>query len=351
MHIAEGIITGIPAVAYTGAGLALAGWGAVRMKKFAAAAPENKPLLGMAAAIIFFISLIPIPSFTGTCTHPCGTPLIAILLGPAVAIGLTALSLLLQAAFFAHGGFGTWGANVVALGFFGSIFGWGVFRLGRRLGLSVLWAAAAGGLIGDLMVYGASGLILGHTLSLAPGAQYSFAGYLAAIYAAYAPTQIPIALGEMVMTGMALSYAYKRRPEVLLQLGVVGASPRRKANAATLMICCALGMMLLLSQANVAMGGTSSEPKQTASAPSAPVEKPGPMSGMDEAVNEDMAKRAGVQPRDPYIDVESMGDLWNALLLLAGGVCGFVLGKWGHLLWGSPDEPGNAGTCGAGEQA
>jgi hypothetical protein len=29
-----------------------------------------------------------------------------------------------------------------------------------------------------------------------------------------------------------------------------------------------------------------------------------------------------------------MGDLWNLLLLSAGGVCGFIVGKYGHLLWG-----------------
>jgi hypothetical protein len=29
-----------------------------------------------------------------------------------------------------------------------------------------------------------------------------------------------------------------------------------------------------------------------------------------------------------------MGDLWNALLLSAGGICGFIMGKYSHLLWG-----------------
>ena len=108
MHITEGIITGKAAVMYTGAGLALVGFGVSKMKKFVSEFPENKPLLGMGGAIIFFISLIPIPAFTGTSSHPCGTPIIAILLGPSIGFALTGASLLLQAAFFAHGGFGTW---------------------------------------------------------------------------------------------------------------------------------------------------------------------------------------------------------------------------------------------------
>ncbi len=126
MHITEGIITGAPAALYTVAGIALVGYGSTKMKKFATSFPEKRPLIGMAGALIFFVSLLPIPAFTGTCSHPSGTPLIAILFGPAIAIALTGVSLLLQAAFFAHGGFGTWGANIVALGLLGSLAGWGL---------------------------------------------------------------------------------------------------------------------------------------------------------------------------------------------------------------------------------
>jgi hypothetical protein len=57
---------------------------------------------------------------------------------------------------------------------------------------------------------------------------------------------------------------------------------------------------------------------------------------MDESVNESLAEQAGAPARAPYIDVESLGDLWNLILLLGGGVCGFVIGRsWNHL-WGRP---------------
>ena len=62
MHITEGIITGGAALGYTGLGAALVGVGTTRMREFVKRVPENKPLLGMGGAIIFFISLIPIPS-------------------------------------------------------------------------------------------------------------------------------------------------------------------------------------------------------------------------------------------------------------------------------------------------
>lgn len=341
MHITEGIITGTSAAAYTGVGLGLVAWGASRMKRFAGRYPEKKPLLGMGAALIFFISLIPVPAFTGTCSHPCGTPLVAILLGPAVGVALAGISLLLQAAFFAHGGFGTWGANVVALGFFGCFFGWGAFRLARRAGLP-LWAAGlAGGLIGDLMVYAASGLILATTLARGPSPQYSLEGYLAAIYAAYLPTQLPIAVGEMLLTGLALHYAFKQRPEVLAELGLVGenrGSGRSRLPAT--MVLLAVGGWLVLSPALVGASepGLVGSGVETAAPRAQAAEEPGPLSGMDEAVNERLAEAAGVAAREPYLNTEALGDLWNALLLLAGGVCGFIIGRWWHLLWGKADQ-------------
>jgi cobalt/nickel transport system permease protein len=220
MHITEGVIVGVRALVYTMIGIALMAWGASRMKAFGEAYPEKKPLFGMGAAIIFFVSLIPIPAFTGTTSHPCGTPLVAILLGPSIAIALTGVSLLLQAAFFAHGGFGTWGANLIALGLFGSVFGWGTFRLARMTGTSIFMAGCLGGLIGDLSVYVASGTILGNALANAPNAQYSFEAYLGVIFAAYAPTQLPIALAEMLVTGFALRHSFAQRPEVLFELKV-----------------------------------------------------------------------------------------------------------------------------------
>jgi len=220
MHIAEGVITGWPVLAYTLAGIGLMAIGTQGIKKFHREFAERRPLIGMGAAIIFFISLIPIPAFTGTTSHPCGTPLVAILLGPRVTFALTGISLLLQAAFFAHGGFGTWGVNLVALGLAGGTVGWSAFWVARRMGLPILFAGCAGGLLGDIATYAFSGVALATALATAPHPQYDFASYLTVIYAAYAPTQIPIAIGEMLITGLALRHALRQRPEVLEDLNV-----------------------------------------------------------------------------------------------------------------------------------
>ena len=329
MHITEGVITGGSAVGYTGVGFALAWIGSRKMKKLVSLSPEKRPLLGMAGALIFFVSLLPIPAFTGTCSHPCGTPLIAILFGPLIAIALAGGSLLLQAAFFAHGGFGTWGANVIALGLVGSAAGFGTFYAARKLGCPLWLAGFAGGLIGDAMVYAASGFILALELANAPNPQYSLAGYLSAIYMAYLPTQLPIAMGEMAVTGLALQHIFRQRPEVLADLGLIRKDfislGKNSAKAALILLAVSGGLILWTPAKAIATEGNGQGANLETQDDAA-------FSGMDEAVNEQMAIDAGLAPRDPYINIEAMGDLWNALLLTAGGICGFIVGRWWSLI-------------------
>ena len=322
MHISEGIITGVPAVAYTAVSVCLVGFGAKKMKDMAALHPEKKALLGMAGAFVFFLSLIPIPAFTGTTSHPCGSPLVGILLGPWIGIAITGLTLLLQAAFFAHGGFSTWGANVITLGVGGAFFGWLSFRIARKAGLSLFVAGAIGGLVGDVITYVFAGLSLSMVLSSGPQAQYTFVGYLAAIYLAYLPTQLPIAIGEMFATGFILSYIFKQRPDVLTSLKVITPA----------------ALVLFISLFCILLPGRLLSAQPVASHTASVQEQPGQdreegMAGMDEAVNEKLAENAGKAPRDPYINIEALGDVWNSVLLLGGAVCGFIIGRWWHILF------------------
>ncbi len=219
---------------------------------------------------------------------------------------------------------------MVALGFFGCGFGWGAFRLARRLGLPLWAAGAAGGLIGDLMVYIASGLILGTALARAPAPQWPLSGYLLAIYAAYLPTQLPIAVGEMVVTGLALHYALRQRPEVLDALGVTAAGGGGRTRVISAVVAMALLAGLPAGRADSAEPATREVVGSAAGAPGTPA----PFSGMDESVNERLAEAAGRPARAPFIDTEAMGELWSLLLLSAGGICGFVVGRYWHLLWG-----------------
>jgi len=335
MHISEGILTGPSFWATTVAGAAVMAWGISDMKRFAREQPERKPLLGMAGAFIFLVSLIPIPAYMGTCSHPCGTPLAGILLGPGIGAAVSGFSLFLQALLFAHGGFATLGANILALGVGGSVGGWFFFRLGRRLGLPLLAAAALGGLMGDVVTYLISGCILGgHLAFVAPQPQFSFAGYLTVIMAAYLPVQGPIALGEMVVTGIAVRSISRQRPEVLEALRVVS----RTTVALLLVLGMAAGLIGLASEARAA----DSAPVSVEGRPEAA--KPGNYTGMDEKVNEAMAESAGAKAHDPYINLEDKGDIWNTILLAGGGLAGFIIGRCWHLLFVRPKDAANSPT-------
>jgi hypothetical protein len=154
------------------------------------------------------------------------------------------------------------------------------------------------------------------------------------------PTQLPIAIAEMVVTGLALQYAYRQRPEVLQELGIIkkkGAA--LKKSSINVLVLIALGGLLfyngnIVEAAEEAQGATNTDLGPNNSQDPAPAK----FAGMDETVNEKLAEAAGRPARAPYLDTESMGDLWNLLLLSAGGICGFVVGRWWHLLWGNHQE-------------
>lgn len=309
MHISEGILTGPSMVTTLAVGGLAVAWGLSKVQTLFKAQPQRKPLLAMAGAFIFLLSLTPFPAGPGTSTHPCGTPLAAILLGPGPTIVLASLSLLLQAAFFAHGGFMSWGANTINLGLLGGLTGWMLYHLCRRGGLNVFVSAVVAGFFGDIAVYlGAGGMLAFHLSHYGQTPQYSFGGYLTYFYTLYAPFQAPLAVGEALLTGFAVRSIARQRPEVLESLGA------EKKGFNKIVGALLLAFFLL-----------------PAVAPA--------LTGMDEKVNEAAAEAGGAPPRDPFINTESMGDLWNMLLLLGGGAAGFIIGRNWNSLFGPASKP------------
>ncbi len=335
MHITEGVLTGPSSIITNVVGLALIAKGAMAMQAFSKDQPQRKPLLGMAGAFVFFVSLIHLPAFGGlTCSHPCGTPLAGILLGPWVAVGLAACSLLLQALFFAHGGLSTLGANTITLGLMGAGTGWLTFKLCRKAGLSLGVSAGLAGLVGDVMTYAMNIVILGaHFTYVAPHPQYGFWGYAKALALAYLPVQGPIAIGEMFVTGYAIQSIGEQRPEVLEALGVTG---KRVLAAAALILALTLS----------ALSGSAQAAEPTAAAlPAAPSAQAAPATvsaetyGALDDMTDGMASKAGTPSRDPYINLEKYHDIWSSVLMLGGLAVGFIIGRRWHLLFGQPPIP------------
>jgi cobalt/nickel transport system permease protein len=324
------------AITLAGGALAVA-YGVTRMNKFVKDKPGRRPVLALFGAAIFLVSLIPFPAFPGTCSHPCGTPLAAILLGPGITFVLAFLGLLLQAAFFAHGGFSSLGANTLTLGVVGGITGWGCYYIARKAGASRLAAGMIAGLLGDVATYAAAGFILGaHLAWVVPHPVHGIGWYLKFIYLGYLPVQGPIALAEAFVTGLAMHSIGRQRPEVLEDLGVEAKGFSRTLAAAALLALCVLP---LAARAATALSGTAAAPPAAA-----PFETPvaAGFSGLDEKVNEAMAASGGAPARNPYLDLEHSGDLWNFVLLAGGGIAGFIVGLNWHHVFGARRESGPA---------
>ncbi len=213
MHIQDGFMIGKWAVGWYGVSAVFAAKGIYEIKKRSRENQMFKPLLGLFSAAVFFISILPVPlPGLGTSSHAAGTPMAAILAGPFAATVLSMIALLLQAALFAHGGITTLGANTFSMGVVGSFLGYGLFKLGRKLGLSLGVAACIAGIFGDLAVYVTSSFQLAyggiHKLSV-----LTFLGV-------YMPTQLPLSLVEGLVTGGMVTYIARVRPDILVNLGI-----------------------------------------------------------------------------------------------------------------------------------
>jgi len=220
MHIQDGFLVGKWAVAWYGAASVFVAKGVYDITWRTQKVLAYKPLLGLVSAAVFFISLLPIPvPVTGTSSHPAGTPVAAILVGPFVSMVLAVVALLLQALFFAHGGLSTLGANVFSMGVVGSLTGFGVFWLGRKAGLSLGVAAFLAGVLGDLAVYSTTSFQL--ALGMPGIHDQSVLKAFLTFLALFMPTQLPLALLEGVVTGGMVTYIAKVRPDILKKLGVL----------------------------------------------------------------------------------------------------------------------------------
>lgn len=220
MHISEGILPLPWAVAWYAAALPFVALGIRRLNTLAKEDLSFKPLVGLLAAVVFIISCMPVPvPVAGTCSHPCGTGMAAILLGPFVSSLIAAVALLLQALFLSHGGLSTWGANIFSMGVIGSLAGYFTFKGLRALGISIGFAAFFAGLLADWATY------LTTSVELASGIRGSepLLPLLEKILFAFIPTQLPLGILEGAITAGMVTLLYRKRPDILVKMRVIRA--------------------------------------------------------------------------------------------------------------------------------
>ena len=215
MHISEGILPWQWAAFWYFASAPFIAYGLSRLKDLSGADLAFKPLAGLVTAIVFIISCMPIPvPLAGSTSHPCGTAISAILLGPAVSVLVAACALFIQALFLSHGGLSTLGANIFSMGVMGSFAGYAVFRAMRSMRVGFGISAFAAGICADWATY------LATSVELASGIKGNapFFPLFLKIAVAFVPTQLPLGILEGAMTAGMMALLLKRKPDLLVKM-------------------------------------------------------------------------------------------------------------------------------------
>ena len=196
MHIMEGYLPGGFCIAWGVLCIPFLAAGLFSIQKTIRRNRKLITLLAMSGAFIFVISSLKIPSVTGSCSHMTGTGLGAILFGPCAVSILGIIVLLFQAILLAHGGLTTIGANTFSMAIAGPFLSYGIYKLCNKSGMnkraSVFLAAA----LGDLFTYCITAL----QMALAHHADTSIGGALVKFLVVFAPTQVPLAIIEGIIT-------------------------------------------------------------------------------------------------------------------------------------------------------
>ncbi|BAU08083.1 energy-coupling factor ABC transporter permease [Fischerella sp. NIES-3754] len=216
MHIMEGFLPVEWAVFWWIVALPFFVLGLRRISQITQANPQLKLLLALAGAFTFVLSALKMPSVTGSCSHPTGTGLGAILFGPLAMSVLGSLVLLFQALLLAHGGITTLGANTFSMAIAGPFIAYWIYRLVVPTGkqrLAIFLAAA----IADLVTYIVTSIQLASAFPAATGGVVASFMKFAGIFAI---TQVPLAISEGLLTVLVWNWLanYGRQELEMLQL-------------------------------------------------------------------------------------------------------------------------------------
>lgn len=231
MHIMEGFLPHPWWEIWFALSLPVVAYGVYRMNLIVKERRDTLPLLAVSGAFIFVLSSLKMPSVTGSCSHPTGTGMGAILFGPWITSVLSMIVLIYQALFLAHGGLTTLGANTFSMGIAGPLVGYLVYKACMKSGLNLYIAVFLAAMLADWATY----LVTALQLALAFPAAYggvltSFKAFLAI----FAITQVPLAVVEGAVTALMFKYFIQLRGDVLIKLNVASAKVIEKLKEASL---------------------------------------------------------------------------------------------------------------------
>lgn len=216
MHIMEGYLPKEWAIFWWAIALPFFLLGLRNLTKITQEKPELKSLLALSGAFTFVLSALKIPSVTGSCSHPTGTGLGAVLFGPLAMSVLGTLVLVFQALLLAHGGLTTLGANVFSMAIVGPLVAFLIYRTVMATGkqrLAIFLAAS----IADLITYIVTSIQLALAFPAPTGGVLAAFAKFAGIFAF---TQLPLAISEGLLTVLVWNWLtnYGRKELEMLNL-------------------------------------------------------------------------------------------------------------------------------------
>lgn len=196
MHIMEGYLPGGFCIAWGVICVPFLIAGFMSIKKTLNEHRNLITLLAMSGAFVFVISSLKIPSVTGSCSHMTGTGLGAILFGPSAVSILGIIVLLFQAILLAHGGLTTLGANTFSMAIAGPFVSYGIFFICKKCKVNRYVSVFLAATLGDLFTY----CVTAVQMALAHHADTTIMGAMGKFLLVFAPTQLPLAIIEGVIT-------------------------------------------------------------------------------------------------------------------------------------------------------
>ncbi|WP_425005610.1 energy-coupling factor ABC transporter permease [Mycolicibacterium sp. S3B2] len=217
MHIAEGFLPPMQALAWTAAAAPFVVHGAVAVVRQVRESPESRLLLGAAGAFTFVLSAIKLPSLTGSSSHPTGTGLGAVLFRPPVMAFLGTVVLLFQALLLAHGGITTLGANAFSMAIVGPWVGYLAWLAVRAAKLPISAGIFAAMFCANLATYCTTSVQLGLAF---PDATSGVIGSTLKFLSIFAVSQIPLAVIEGLLGVLVFRVLQRVAAPELSALGV-----------------------------------------------------------------------------------------------------------------------------------
>lgn len=209
MHIMEGFLPAKWCIFWAIVTIPFLIMGIKNLNKIFKEQPNKKILIALAGGFVFVLSALKIPSVTGSCSHPTGVGLGAILFGPTIMSVLGIIVLLFQSLLLAHGGLTTLGANTFSMAIVGPLVSYAIFKFLKKNNVKISTCVFFAAALGDLATY----VVTATQLSIAfPSTSGGIGASLVKFLGIFAVTQIPLAIAEGLLTTVVynLLLDYKR---------------------------------------------------------------------------------------------------------------------------------------------